>query len=203
MLLPTAPCWQLLGQMVVVAFSAVVLVLLPVFRTSSSSSLRRCSPLRACQTEEPFDMNTMVTALNAAVLVEDYAEAGRLCAAADLTLRLGCLLTASDPSLHRKKLIADAAPAAAAATTWQQDKMPAWLLERLEQLGLRYPTPIQSAALQAPADAVLRAPTGSGKTVAFLCVLLARCDAELQVRCSHPVREAPPTLSPAVAHPRP
>ena len=83
--------------------------------------------------------------------------------------------------LRRKKLIAEAAPEAAAATTWPE-AMPVWLLERLEQLGLRFPTPIQSAALRAPADAVLRAPTGSGKTVAFLCVLLARCDGELQVR---------------------
>ena len=57
--------------------------------------------------------------------------------------------------------------------------------ERLEQLGLRFPTPIQSAALRAPADAVLRAPTGSGKTVAFLCVLLARCEACLRFIHEH------------------
>ena len=138
--------------------TAAVLVLVPGFRvppsSCSSQAARRCSSPRACQ----FDVNAALTDLNAAVLAEDYAEAARL-----------------------KKAIAEAAPEAAAATTWPE-AMPVWLLERLEQLGLRFPTPIQSAALRAPADAVLRAPTGSGKTVAFLCVLLARCDGELQVR---------------------
>ena len=52
-------------------------------------------------------------------------------------------------------MINEAAPEAARATTWPE-AMPVWLLERLEQLGLRFPTPIQSAALRAPADAVLR-----------------------------------------------
>ena len=130
--------------------SAAVLSLVPGLRVPPSScsaqSARRCSPARACQ----FDVNAALTDLNAAVAAEDYAEAARL-----------------------KKLIDEAAPEAAGATTWPE-AMPVWLLERLEQLGLRFPTPIQSAALRAPADAVLRAPTGSGKTVAFLCVLLAQ-----------------------------
>ena len=159
--------------------TAAVLVLVPGFRVPPSScspqSARRCSPPRACQ----FDVNAALTDLNAAVLAEDYAEAARL-----------------------KKAIAENAPEAAAATTWPE-AMPVWLLERLEQLGLRFPTPIQSAALRAPADAVLRAPTGSGKTVAFLCVLLARCDVELQVRaCSLPVRPARRSADPG-PYPRP
>ena len=79
--------------------------------------------------------------------------------------------------------------------------MPVWLLERLEQLGLRFPTPIQSAALRAPADAVLRAPTGSGKTVAFLCVLLARCDGELQVPDPHAAMLPTPEPAPDLTRP--
>ena len=161
------------------ALTAAVLSLVPGFRVQPpgsgscpAQSARRCSPARACQ----FDVNAALTDLNAAVAAEDYAEAARL-----------------------KKLIAEAAPEAAGATTWPE-AMPVWLLERLEQLGLRFPTPIQSAALRAPADAVLRAPTGSGKTVAFLCVLLARCEAELQRRSEATLRAVTSsTLTPTQA----
>ena len=160
------------------ALSAAVLSLVPGFRlppsscSAQQSAPRRCSPARACQ----FDVNAALTDLNAAVAAEDYAEAARL-----------------------KKLIDEAAPEAAGATTWPE-AMPVWLLERLEQLGLRFPTPIQSAALRAPADAVLRAPTGSGKTVAFLCVLLARCEAELQRRSEATLRAVTSsTLTPTQA----
>ena len=161
------------------ALSAAVLSLVPGFRLPPSScsaqSARRCYPARACQ----FDVNAALTDLNAAVAAEDYAEAARL-----------------------KKLIDEASSdsgLAAGATTWPEE-MPVWLLERLEQLGLRFPTPIQSAALRAPADAVLRAPTGSGKTVAFLCVLLARCEAELQRRSEATLRAVTSsTLTPTQA----
>jgi len=60
----------------------VTAALVPGFRVPPSScspqSARRCSPQRACQ----FDVNAALTDLNAAVLAEDYAEATRLCVAA-------------------------------------------------------------------------------------------------------------------------
>ena len=116
----------------------------------------RVSPISLCAAES--DLNALMTALNAAVANEDYAEAGRI-----------------------KKLIDAAAPAASTATSW--DNLPTWLLDRLEGLDFRYPTPIQSAALNAAraGDAVLSAPTGSGKTLAALCPLLVLCAAELIV----------------------
>ena len=100
---------------------------------------------------DEFDLNAALTALNAAVAAEDYTEAARLKA----------LIEASATSQGGK------------GTVWP-DSLPRWLLERLEQLGKRYPTPVQAAALQTTsgADAVLRAPTGSGKTLAYLVLAL-------------------------------
>lgn len=102
--------------------------------------------------DEPFDMNSAVTALNAAVAAEDYAEAARL-----------------------KKMISEAAPDAADSSSWPGgDSFPDWLLERLEALSYRYPTPIQSVSVRTVRDAVLRAPTGSGKTLAYLVPLISK-----------------------------
>ena len=107
--------------------------------------------------EEAFDINAAVTALNAAVEAEDYAEAARL-----------------------KALIADQTPA---ASSWpQDDTLPTWLLERLEGLSFRYPTPVQSAAMKCARDAVISAPTGAGKTVAFLTPLLCKAATALEER---------------------
>ena len=107
--------------------------------------------------DESADINALVTQLNTAIAQEDYATAARL-----------------------KKLLDAAAPDAPKAPAW--DGAPSWLADRLSDLGFRLPTPVQAAALGllAPArlplprrardtyDAVIRAPTGSGKTVAYI-----------------------------------
>ena len=115
--------------------------------------------------DDALDMNAAMTALNAAVEAEDYAEAARL-----------------------KKLIAEAAPEAADQCSWTNgDTVLAsseggWLLERLEALGYRFPTLIQAAAVRTTRDAALRAPTGSGKTLAFLVPLIANAIPMLEKR---------------------
>ncbi|CAN0239310.1 unnamed protein product, partial [Hapterophycus canaliculatus] len=58
------------------------------------------------------------------------------------------------------------------------DRLPDWLLTRLEQLGFATPTLVQRQALEVILgddrnDAVLHAQTGSGKTLAFLLPLFA------------------------------
>ena len=127
---------------------------------------------------EPFDINQALTAMNAAVANEDYAEAARL-----------------------KKLIADAAPASSESTVWPSS-LPEWLRARLEQLDLRFPTPVQSAALRcdAPADVLVRAPTGSGKTISFLSRMLSGIDKSLQQRSAATTAavsdlDLPPTMA--------
>lgn len=63
--------------------------------------------------------------------------------------------------------------------------LPASLLEALSSLGLSRPLPVQSAALPhilAGRDVLARAPTGSGKTVAFGLGILARLEAPLEVQ---------------------
>lgn len=106
-----------------------------------------------------FDLNEAVTSLNAAVAREDYAEAARL-----------------------KRAIADAAPSAEQA--WARS-VPDWLRDRLEVLAYRYPTPVQAATLRAAGsgrDVVVRAPTGSGKTLGYLTLLLSLAAPELSRR---------------------
>ena len=112
--------------------------------------------------EDSFDMNAAITALNAAVANEDYAEAARL-----------------------KAMIAEATPAAS-PSTWRGacEALPEWLLDRLEALGYRYPTPIQAASLRCTRDALLRAPTGSGKTLAYLLPLCVAAASELDTRAA-------------------
>lgn len=130
------------------------------------------------QTVNEFDVNAAITAMNAAVEAEDYAEAARL-----------------------KKLIADAG---AKPSGWPTELVPAWLFDRCEKLGFRYPTPVQAAAFSArPAqDVVLRAATGAGKTLAYLMPLLAVVLAQpleaRGVRTSEAVASAP-NLSPTDA----
>ena len=149
-----------MSLMHLVLLIATVLAQCGAFSLVAMPQLRvrvRTRPL-LCTESDAFDMNVAVTALNKAVEAEDYAEAARL-----------------------KALIAQAAPAAAAASSWPRS-IPEWLLERLESLSYRYPTPIQSAALSTERDAVLRAPTGAGKTLAYLVPLLAKAAADLDLR---------------------
>jgi len=130
------------------------------------------------QSFNEFDVNAAITAMNAAVEAEDYTEAARL-----------------------KKLIADAG---AKPSGWPTELVPAWLFDRCEKLGFRYPTPVQAAAFSArPAqDVVLRAATGAGKTLAYLMPLLAVVLAQpleaRGVRTSEAVASAP-NLSPTDA----
>ncbi|KAG5185435.1 DEAD box helicase [Tribonema minus] len=59
------------------------------------------------------------------------------------------------------------------------ERLPQWLIERLEELGFAKPTLVQQRALDtilAGHDAVLHAQTGSGKTLAFLVPLFACID---------------------------
>lgn len=102
------------------------------------------------------DLNRALTALNAAVEREDYAEAARLKALIDSTT--------------------------VSASPWPAEMLPPWLLGRLESLGFRYPTPVQSAAFGCTRDAIIAAPTGSGKTMAFLLPLLCKAAIELEAR---------------------
>ena len=55
-------------------------------------------------------------------------------------------------------------------------------LERLESLGYRYPTPLQSEALRTQRDAILRAPTDAGGRVAYLVRCLAKAAKGLEAR---------------------
>ncbi|CAM9779146.1 unnamed protein product, partial [Choristocarpus tenellus] len=59
------------------------------------------------------------------------------------------------------------------------NRLPAWLLDRLEELGFHTPTLVQRKALDLLLDgndAVLHAQTGSGKTLAFLLPMFAALD---------------------------
>ena len=117
------------------------------------------------------DINQLVTQLNAAIAAEDYSEAARL-----------------------KKLLDAAAPEAPKAPAW--DGAPAWLADRLFDLGFTLPTPVQSASLALLAaarlptesrarrtyDAVLRASTGSGKTLAYVACAITSAAEQLAAR---------------------
>lgn len=134
--------------------------------------------LRANEASADFDLNEAITSLNAAVAREDYAEAARL-----------------------KKLINAAAPSAEKA--WD-DIVPEWLRDRLERLSYRYPTPVQAATLRAAdsaRDIVVRAPTGAGKTLGYLTLLLSLAAPELSQRGEMTVASVAerPDLSPTDA----
>lgn len=136
---------------------AALMIRPAVSRVSSLHSLR-CMSSTAMSASD-FDLNAALSELNAAVAAEDYLEASRL-----------------------KQLIAS--ESSSTTTTWP-DSLPRWLLERLEGLGFRYPTPIQAAALDVvPGDAVLRAATGSGKSLAYAVPALIACDADMQERAA-------------------
>mmetsp|Transcript_20129 Transcript_20129/g.62857 ORF Transcript_20129/g.62857 Transcript_20129/m.62857 type:complete len:603 (-) Transcript_20129:172-1980(-) len=150
------------------------------------------SPARRVQ--EPllaeFDVNAAVTRLNAAVEREDYAAAGRI--KAEIEAGRG------------------SSGAAVAPLVWDASALPAWLLARVEDLGFRFPTPVQAGALAARRsairDTVLSAPTGSGKTLAFSVRLVVEVAEQLEERASLAtaavsalLEEAPGGLSPTEA----
>ncbi|KAJ8609487.1 hypothetical protein CTAYLR_005440 [Chrysophaeum taylorii] len=116
-------------------------------------------------TSLPDDLNLLMTEMNAAVAREDYAMAA------------AC-----------KKRI-DALQPLGSRGDWAANGAPAWLSKRLNDLGMRYPTTIQARALsatrqaeEAPVDLVIRAPTGSGKSLAFLAPIAASLTSELEAR---------------------
>ncbi|CAH0373344.1 unnamed protein product [Pelagomonas calceolata] len=118
------------------------------------------APVRAAAAD---DVNALMTQLNAAVQQEDFRKAAEL----------------------KKKLEAINGGATTKSGDWASRGAPGWLQARLQDLGMRFPTPVQEAALDAvdgSTDVVVSAPTGSGKTLAFLAPLLAVLDTKLAER---------------------
>ena len=116
-----------------------------------------------------LDVNEAMTRLNAAVEAEDYALAAQIKAEIDA------------------ERAQDSDEQAVPALSWT-DTVPSWLCSRLEGLGFRYPTPVQAGALAATDDesqrhdAVISAPTGAGKSLAFAVSLLRTIAADLEER---------------------
>jgi len=112
------------------------------------------------------DVNSLMTQLNAAVQQEDFRKA------AELKKQLDALRGDDGGSTNKRG-------------DWASRGAPGWLQARLQDLGMRFPTPVQEAALDAvdgSTDVVVSAPTGSGKTLAFLAPLLAVLDTKLAER---------------------
>ena len=112
------------------------------------------------------DVNSLMTQLNAAVQQEDFRKA------AELKKQLDALRGDGGGSNNKRG-------------DWASRGAPGWLQARLQDLGMRFPTPVQEAALEAvdgSTDVVVSAPTGSGKTLAFLAPLLAVLDTKLAER---------------------
>lgn len=129
---------------------------------------RAPSPPRWCAAdpaaESSDDVNVLMTALNAAVAREDFRAA----------------------AAWQKRLDAVRGGDAEARGDWAAHGAPQWLQRRLADLGMRFPTPIQVAALErafrGDGDAVVAAPTGSGKTLAYLVPLLGAVEPALRAR---------------------
>ncbi|CAL8467542.1 g7080 [Coccomyxa elongata] len=103
---------------------------------------------------DPDDTNELTTALNNAIAAEDYSLASKL------------------RDRLRQLSGSDAAPPA----DWHSLGIPAWLADRAEQIGYRFPTEVQRRAAKVigrGADAIIQSATGSGKTLAFVIPLLA------------------------------
>ena len=121
------------------------------------------APVRAAAAD---DVNSLMTQLNAAVQQEDFRKA------AELKKQLDALRGDGGGSNNKRG-------------DWASRGAPGWLQARLQDLGMRFPTPVQEAALDAvdgSTDVVVSAPTGSGKTLAFLAPLLAVLDTKLAER---------------------
>ena len=145
-------------QYLLVAHAAAVAAFQPPARR-----LRHGLALRAAA---DADVNSLMTQLNAAVQQEDFRKA------AELKKQLDAL-RGDDGASNNKR------------GDWASRGAPGWLQARLQDLGMRFPTPVQEAALDAvdgSTDVVVSAPTGSGKTLAFLAPLLAVLDNKLAER---------------------
>ena len=121
------------------------------------------------------DENVLTTALNRAIVEEDYA------AAAKLSARLKTLQGLSDVET---------------VLDWRGVGIAEWLCARAEQLGYTYPTAIQrraTLALLTGKHAVIMSQTGSGKTMAYLVPTIDSMDFTarrmLQVLVVVPTRE--------------
>jgi len=117
----------------------------------SSRPLRAAPRMCAFAVEDP---NLLQTKLAAAIKAEDYA------AAAELRDKLQVAL--GDETLQR--------------VDWASLGLPEWLCDRLERLDFMLATRVQLHALStlgSGADAAIVAPTGSGKTFAYLLPLMA------------------------------
>lgn len=100
------------------------------------------------------DVNRLQTQLSKAVAAEDFAEAAQI--------RDQLKEVCGDESTSR--------------TGWTGLGVPDWLADRAERLGFLMPTEIQHRAIKLfllGADVLLRAHTGSGKTMAFLMPVLS------------------------------
>ena len=94
------------------------------------------------------DVNSLMTQLNAAVQQEDFRKA------AELKKQLDALRGDDGATTTKTK-----------GGDWASRGAPGWLQARLQDLGMRFPTPVQEAALDAvdgTSDVVVSAPTGSG-----------------------------------------
>jgi len=139
------------------------------------------------------DINKLMTQLNDAVRAEDYPRA------AELKRQIDQARAAQGAAAPENKF---ARPA-----DWIDLGTPAWLANRLNDLGYRFATPCQANLLKALVkvvivsgqesdgtavdssrfeeewkDLALRAPTGSGKTIAFLTSILSTLSTPLYAR---------------------
>ena len=139
------------------------------------------------------DVNMLITKLNDAVAREDYK------AASQLKKELEAL---------REQTVTDSGEEATGAQAdWLKLGAAPWLGDRLNNIGYRFSTPAQTSMMQALVkaviesgemddgmvvdsarfeelcrDAVLRAPTGSGKTIAYLVSALTTVSTDLYNR---------------------
>lgn len=108
-----------------------------------------------------MDENQLQTALVSALEAEDYHKAAAL-----------------------RDRLSQRSGGQAPRIDWEALGLPDWLTSRVEQLGFRFPTEIQRAALPqllTGRDGAIRSQTGSGKTLAFLLPALAALAATPEV----------------------
>ena len=110
---------------------ATALVLPHAAMHARPSHFRAATPVASAD----FDVNSAMTRLNAAVEREDYQAAKAIKEEIDAALK-------ENPSDEADEKL---------ALTWEGT--PSWLCARLEDLGFRYPTPVQAASLKWNADA--------------------------------------------------
>lgn len=124
---------------------------------------------RTGQQDAVLDVNRLQTQLSKAVAAEDFAQAAQI--RDQLTDMCG------DESTSR--------------TGWSGLGVPDWLADRAERLGYVMPTDIQHRAIKLfllGADVLLRAHTGSGKTMAFVMPVLSMLEYPPLVYVIRPLR---------------